>query len=613
MNELKSFIALLDPRTRMHLAFLAFLMCISGTAEVAGIGAVAAFLGVVANPALVQSNTALRTMYETGGYTELTPFLTSLGLLMVVTVTISNAFQAAVSYGILRLTWNQHRALTCELTKRYLARDYLWYLANNSSELGKSVLSEVGEVTAGMLRPALGLAASLVRAVAIGAFMIWASPTIAFSSLILIGISFGLLTWTTRVRLKKLGARRHRVGRFMFKAANEMLAGIKEVRLFGGEVELLKRFDGALAELGDAEVKRSLLTDFPRFLLQSIALSGISVLAVVLYRQGNQDAEVFATLSIFAVGGYRLLGAGQRIFSNYSGIRFVSTTLDELKRQLSVRDQPFAACDKLRFEECIKFNNVHFSYPSQDAPVLRGIDITIEKNSKVAFVGTTGAGKTTAINLLLGLLEPNTGEILSDDTSLSRDNFLAWRTKIGYVPQDIFLLDDTVSRNIAFALPDEKIDAEALRRAAKVAQIHDFITEELDEGYDTVIGERGIRISGGQRQRLGLARALYHDPEILVLDEATSALDGATEADVIQALESSQVKKTVVIVAHRMQTVKKCDRIFVLRDGSVVSSGTFEELEETCPVFKEISGQPELRDELEAPPAEWERAKSGLA
>ena len=587
--------SLMDRSARLKLYVAAVLTCFIAPAEIAGIGSVVAFLGVLASPEKALQSEYLRSVYEFGGYEDTVSFVTALGIAMVLAVTLSNALQATVNHLILRLTWQQQIRLSMRLLRNYLNRDYLWFLSNNTSELGKSLLTEVGEITGSVLSPVLGLASHLVRVLGIASFLFLVDPKIFVVASVTVGLAFSALVLTTRVKLKTLGATRLHRGRSMFKVAGEMLSGIKEVKLFDVSGPLLRRFENSAEAYAKTEISRGAINIFPRYALQTLALTGISCLAIYLLNSGESDSKTFSTLAVFALGGYRLMGACQRVFASYSSIKFGAATIDSVKTKII---ESVEGTDEVLPVPCLQtavtLDKVSFAYPGQKDPILENIELRIPRGQKIAFVGTTGAGKTTLLNLLLGLLRPTQGQIHVDDTPLTKESSRGWQRQIGYVPQDIFLLDDTVLRNIAFALPDELIDHERAQAAASVAQLHDFITEELENGYKTVIGERGVRLSGGQRQRLGLARALYRNPAVLVLDEATSALDSATEAAVINDLEGSTSTKTVVVVAHRFQTVRRCDTIHVLKNGRLVSSGPYDELMETCEEFRRLAGEEEF-------------------
>jgi ATP-binding cassette, subfamily B, bacterial PglK len=596
MKDIKTFIGLLDRVSRRRVYGIGVLILLAGPAEIAGLGSIVLFLGVVANPDYIQRYSLLTTVYQWGGFENETGFITALGVAMIVAVALSNMLLAFLSYFNLKLAWSLHHRLTVRLTETYLRKDYLWYLSQNTAELSKNILGEVQEVTQGILSPGLGLISNSFRLLLLGGFLLSVDPPVALAFFSVGGVVFAVLVGVTQARLLKYGAERRNALLAMYKRASEMLSGIKELKLFHGEEYLLRHFAGGVKHLGRSEITVGLVKTIPQYLLQTLALAGTVGVALVLFRTGAANEEVFTTLGVFALGGYRMMSAGQRVFANFSSIRFRSASLENIRNELhSVEPPPVQR--PLKFEKEIVLKELTFSYPEQPVPVLSKLNLTIPRHSKVAFVGTTGAGKTTLLNVLLGLLQPVSGSIEIDGCPLDKTTVSAWHRCLGYVPQDVFLLDDTILNNIAFAVPASDVDRPAAIRAAQIAQLDEFVSTELSEGYDTIVGERGARLSGGQKQRLGIARALYRQPEVLVLDEATSALDGGTESTVIDGLESESSKKTLLVVAHRLMTVRRCNLIHLLKDGALIASGSYDELMDGCEEFRALAGSSDLTDE----------------
>jgi len=318
------------------------------------------------------------------------------------------------------------------------------------------------------------------------------------------------------------------------------------------------------------------------------------VVVLYLLATGKGFEEFLPILGLYAFSTYRLLPSIQSIFAGAANIRFNSQGLYGLHKDMNSFNKvdPASSGKKIKplsFKRDLKLENISFKYGEADKPILKDLDVKIDVNTSVAFVGSTGAGKTTIANIILGLLRPDTGKMIIDGVEIDNNNIQNWQRNLGYIPQDIYLQDDTVTRNITFGIPDNKIDMDAVIRSAKIANIHDFIMEELPDQYDTLVGEKAIRLSGGQRQRIGIARAVYHNPEVLVLDEATSALDGATEQEVFAAIDNIAKTKTLVMIAHRLTTIQECDIIYVMDKGNIVGSGKYDELMQTNKYFKKIA------------------------
>ncbi len=337
--------------------------------------------------------------------------------------------------------------------------------------------------------------------------------------------------------------------------------------------------------------------DLSKNVLEGIGFGGIIVFVLILFVTREDARQVIPLATLFAFAGYRIMPAIQEIFASFSGIQFHEAVLNRIHKDITApgpAERPASFSDQalpepLPFKNQIELKSISYIYPNSGEPVLSSINLSIKRNTAVGFVGPTGAGKTTLVDIILGLLLPQAGQMLIDGVPIDENNRLKWQRNLGYVPQFIYLSDDTVARNIAFGRSDQDIDQEALIKAARIANIHDFIINELPAGYDTLVGEQGIRLSGGQRQRIGIARALYHDPEVLVFDKATSALDGVTEETVLAAMESATRLKTLIIIAHRLSTVEPCDMVYLIDRGRIVDKGTYNELIEKNEQFRSMA------------------------
>jgi ATP-binding cassette, subfamily B, bacterial PglK len=395
-----------------------------------------------------------------------------------------------------------------------------------------------------------------------------------------------------------LGQKRVAANQSRYKAVMEGFGAFKEVKAFERGEHFVRAYENPTRRFNRYLVACSLIKQMPRYFLETLAFGGLVALVLYFLAAGGDIRNMVPLLVLYAFAAYRLMPAVQVCFGCLTTLRFHHHLVGRLYQDF--HDAGQASHDqgeslngwrreKLSLEKGIRFENVSFAYPGARLTALREVSLTIPCRSMVAFCGATGSGKTTMVDLLLGLLPPSGGEIRVDGLPLTQENLPRWRRCVGYVPQEIFLSDDTLLRNIAFGVPDDEIDATAVERAAKAARIHDFIIKDLPEGYQTEVGERGIRLSGGQRQRLGIARALYHDPEVLIFDEATSALDGRTEKEVMAAIQNAAKAKTVIMIAHRLTTVEACDRIFVVEEGRVVEQGAFGHLVDLNGTFRSLA------------------------
>jgi ABC-type multidrug transport system fused ATPase/permease subunit len=442
----------------------------------------------------------------------------------------------------------------------------------------------VTEAVNGMVLPTIRLLAQMIVISCIVGLLVVLDPTLALLTVIALGGTYALLFFVVRRKQSRLGDIRFAANKLRFKAAAEAFGSIKETKVFAREHEFLSRFAAPTQRLTRAHIANQVLTEIPRHGLETIAFGGI--LVVVLYMLSTQEepSQAIAVMGLYALAGYRLIPAFQHIFDSMTKFRFYSPVLGDLIRDLESFPPPpertgseQAEIEPLRFEFEILIENVTFAYPTGDRDVLRDLTLRIPKHTTVGFVGSTGAGKTTLIDVLLGLLTPQQGSVQVDGVPITEENLVAWRRQVGYVPQTIYLCDDTIQRNIAFGLADADIDPERVEWAARLAHLHEFV-ESLPERYETLVGERGIRLSGGQRQRIGIARAAYHNPDVLILDEGTSALDGITEDVVMDAIRELAGRKTILLIAHRVSTLRDCDAIHVMADGEIVDSGSYNEL-----------------------------------
>jgi ABC-type multidrug transport system fused ATPase/permease subunit len=387
-----------------------------------------------------------------------------------------------------------------------------------------------------------------------------------------------------------------------FMIAQEALSGIKDVKMLGREAELMRRFAEPSQRYSIAAAHNQIVSRIPRYALEMVAFGGILVILLITIRKGGDVTRLLPQLTLYAFAAYRLMPALNELFASVITMRFNTAALESLHNDLTdrwrggssarhaVEEQP-PAFDHTS-DVLLELAGVAFRYPGADRATIEDVSFTVRRRQVIGFVGATGAGKTTIVDLILGLLPPTDGEIRIEGVPLSEATSRQWRARCGYVPQDVFLSDDSIAANIAFGIPVSEVDVQAVHRAATTAQIHDFI-KGLNDGYETVVGERGVRLSGGQRQRIGIARALYHNPEVLVMDEATNALDSVTETAVIDTIHRLAHKKTLIVIAHRLSTVRDCDRIFLIDEGRIAAEGTFPELHQTSARFRAMVGEPQ--------------------
>jgi ABC-type multidrug transport system fused ATPase/permease subunit len=590
-------LALLDRGERWQLALLLVLAMFNGLAQVAGVGSIMPFIGVLTNPGLLEENALLRWTHQQFGAPSANTFLVMLGAVVLVTFVLSNVLIAFTQWFTYKFSrWNQYR-LSLRLFDAYLRKPYVYHIQHNSADAGKNILTEAQTFTQQILLAGLQALAFSVSALFISVFLVWLNVLVAAIAIGVIGGAYGVVYLALRRRLQRLGRSRLRANTARFKAASEAFGAIKEIKVAGNEMTFLDRYAVESKRFADAMAAHQIMRNLPQYLIEIVGMGSVLMMVVLLMAMGYETTAITPLVGVYIVAGYRLFPAFQRVYQGVSGLRANTPVVDALYADLAdtAMDQDDSGAnameplEKLPFRKALELEDVTFTYPGAEHPAVTGVTITIPCGTSVAFVGETGAGKTTLADVIIGLLRPQKGSIIVDGVDLTEENLGRWRANLGYVPQHIYLLDDTVARNIAFGVPEPQINPAALERAARIANIHDFVINELPQGYDTVVGERGIRLSGGQRQRIGIARALYHDPELLVLDEATSALDNATEDAVQKAIEQAAQAKTLIIIAHRLTTVRNCDLVYVLKKGHLAAEGTYDSLFTRSPQFRALA------------------------
>jgi ATP-binding cassette, subfamily B, bacterial PglK len=589
-------VALIERGERWKLFVLFAAMVVTGLLQTAGVASIMPFIGVAANPDIVTEQALLARVYEALGFTSEQSFLLFLGVSVIVLIAVANAFMALTLWLSLRFVWSAHHRISERLIQQYLHQPYSFYLGRNTARMSKTLLSEVKEVIRGVMVPGMDVLARAVAALFVVLLLVLVDPVLATLVAVALVLSYALVYLSVRRRQRNLGHRRLAAQTQRYKSASEAFGGIKDVKVLGREAHFIARFRQPSLDYSRANASNAVVAEMPRFALETIAFGGI--VAVLLYLLETRDtlADVLPLIALYAVAGNRLLPAFQQIFAGLTKIRFHAPALDDLYADMNeaAAIAPVAVAlaaddgEPLPFEQEVRFDRVSFRYPGSGAFALKEVDLVVPAAATVGFVGSTGAGKTTIVDLLLGLFEPSEGRILIDGVTLDDSTAAAWRRRLGYVPQSIYLCDDTIARNIAYGIPDGEIDRDAVERAGRAAQLDGFV-RSLPEGYDTVVGERGVRLSGGERQRLGIARAIYHDPDVLVLDEATSALDPKTEEAVLRCVHDLPGRRTVVMIAHRLSTVRACDVIYLLEGGAVSAQGTFEALSTTNSAFRALA------------------------
>lgn len=598
ISTIKKAWALLDAREKRHAWIVLGVILVGAMSSAVMVGSIMPFLAVLAAPSRIETTPALSWAYDTFGFTSIYSFLIALGIGSFAVILLSSLIQIAKTWAVTRFTTMRVHSISHRLLGAYLGQPYAFFLNRHSGEMGPRILSESSQVVQQFLLPIADFIAAVLTTLAIVGLLIWVEPVVASIAFAVLGGIYGAVYLFTRRKLKLLGQVRVAANRERFRMANEALTGIKDIKLLGRELAYQTRYARPSLRMAKTLVLSNVFSSVPPLALQAMALGGIILLCVVLIdpagiASGAALGSLLPVLGVFAFAGQKLMPELSRIYGSLAKMQAGTAAVDAVHEDLvlhnkqgrTLKDAPEA----IGLKEYLLLDGISFTYPDADRAGVHNVTLTIRAGEKIGIVGSTGAGKTTLADLVLGLLEPYAGRMVADGTLIGEDTLRAWTAGVGYVPQDIFLTDAPIAENIALGIDPQEIDYARMHKAARIAQIDGFICRELPEGYQTHIGERGIRLSGGQRQRIGIARALYHDADLIVFDEATSALDNLTEREVMGAIDALPGDKTVLMIAHRLSTVKRCDRIIVMEKGRVVGCGSWTVLMKSNVAFQRIA------------------------
>ena len=598
--------ALLNTRQRRLSYALLGLMVVASLIDVLGVSSILPFMAVVGNPELIQTNPSLHKIFTVLKFESTNTFLVGLGAAALVIMVFSNAVSLASSSAILWFSYNLGHSLSTQILSNYVQKPYAYFLERNSSNLVLNCTDDVARVINGMTVPLLQAIAKVIIAISILLLVMWVDPWLAVLLGAVIGTVYAVVFLNIRQKVTNLGRATKDANRQRFRLATEILNGIKELKILGQDGAYQERFADYSALYARNQWMNATVSQVPRYAIESIAFGSVILLVMYLLATHQDFKEALPLMALYAFTAYRLLPAFQQIFASATAVRFNMPSLEAVEDKLKTvvrtpvpETKPIVQAKSMLlvnekvgpFQQEIVLENLVFQYGNAATPLLNDLNLTIQRNTTVAIVGSSGGGKTTIVDIILGLLEPQDGTVLVDGIPITASNVTTWQKHLGYVPQHIYVADDTVAANIAFGVAPRDLDIDRVEHAARSANLHEFVVGELPDGYRTMVGERGVRLSGGQRQRIGIARALYSDPDVLILDEATSALDSLTEDAVTEAIRGIFNQKTIIMIAHRLRTVQQADIIYLLENGSIADQGTYAELLDKNDVFRRMAGE----------------------
>lgn len=564
---------ILTPRERRRAALLFAMVLVMALFDVVGVTSVLPFVTALSNRESLIQNNFLLNLYELLSFSSFQVFQIFLGAVFISLISLSLVFKALTIYALLSFTYMRNFSLSKRLFEGYLRQPYEWFLNHHSADLSKGVLSEVDQAIQGAVVPAIQLLAQSVVALALILLLIIVDPFLALIVAIGLGFSFSFIFYILKQFLSRIGTQRTQANSSRYKVVQETFNIIKLIKLHALEKDFCRLFESPSLKFAKSQAAVQVVSRLPRYIFEIVAFVGILIVFAFLIHTTRGIGEVLPTLSLYALAGYRLMPALQEVFRQSSLLRYSKSGLERLQQDLMDANgsRHIENTTQTRFQgpfRSISLVDITFSYRGSKKPVLQNVNLDLPAQKLIGIFGRTGSGKSTLVDLVLGLLyPPKTGALLVDGKPVTLDNLRDWQRSLGYVPQSIHLMDKTIYENIAFGLPPEQIDMELVYEVARIACAEDFI-RELPHHFESTVGEGGLRLSGGQRQRIGIARALYHKPEVLVLDEATSALDSATEKRVMDALRSLARSKTVLFIAHRKESLERCDVLVKVSQGT---------------------------------------------
>lgn len=594
LNLVKNLYSYLNDNQKKSLFRLQFLVILMGLMQLVSVALILPFMTLIGDISQLHSNSFLAELYAVSGLHSERSFVFWFGISVLVVLIIASFASIITTWRLNLFASRVGVELADKLYSYYLKKDWLFHASNSSAEFTKKIASETVRITHGILLPVIHLNSNIVLVLFLSVGIVIFNPVVAIIGVTIFSLSYLLIFKLISLILLKNGRTLSKMYELRFRLMNEGFGGIKDILLLGRNINFIEEFIKTGKIFANSQGTNTALAHAPRYFMELVAFG--SMIALVLYfftsNSGNA-AIILPILSVYAISGMKLLPAFQQIFNAVANIKantgaFESIETDIIEAIQDISILPNTNQHNIYPIENITLEDITFTYPGKDKPVLKNLNMSIPANKTVGIVGPSGSGKSTIIDLILGLIDPQNGQLKIDNKIINSNNNRSWQNSIGFVAQSIFLSEGTIAENIAFGVPKEEINLSQINNSIKIAKLEELV-KSLKDGIDTRVGERGVQLSGGQRQRIGIARALYHKANVLVFDEATSALDGTTEKKLVEAIHEFRGEKTIIMIAHRLKTIKDCELIYFIDNGTVEDFGNYDELVKKNDKFRKMS------------------------
>ncbi len=579
MSKFLKIINLLSKRDKKVTIMLTFLLLFVALIDSLGVASIMPFVAILSNPAMIENNIYLVHIYQFFSFENHKNFLFFLTMSVLFVLIASSILRAFALWATLRFTYSQEHILGMKLIDNYLSQPYEWFLNRHSADLGKFILSETEKVIQGCVLPLMIIISHGSIIIFLLLLLIFIQPMITIYFCMTLAGSYGIIYLIFKNVIAKYSPERVIVNKNRFEILNGVFGGIKDIKLNGTEKGFIDAYRMSGQRYAHLLAQEQIIGQTPKYIFESVSFGGMLLVTLYLISSYEHIETAIPFIALYAFAGYKIMPSIQQVYFAITRLQFASSILDEIEKELSIPKSKNGLNKKnaLSPKKYIQLKNISYKYPSSDSFILQNLNLKINSHTTIGIVGKTGSGKTTLIDIILGLLIPKAGSFFVDDKKITSRNLRAWQNSVGYVSQSSFFSEGSILSNIAFGISAEKIDQSRVEEVAKIANIHDFITS-MPYGYNSTIGERGVRLSGGQKQRIAIARALYRKPKFLILDEATSSLDTLTEKSVMESIRFLSHKITIVIVAHRLNTLKSCDVIYEFNQGKLSLIGNYAHL-----------------------------------